>query len=376
MPVSLSRLTPAQPRGGALRSGAARRHRPCAALSDDWQASESETAKLTQAQLLRRKTQQAIEAQEELVRELRDQEERFARLEASLSAAKRSRDVALSPEEVAVLTEAVAVLSDAERAAVLARDPWAAAVEAPPPQLPPLPEPTEDVGWPAADAWASPLRGAFAQFAALASSALAQLRAAPTATEGERLALKAALLKRVAGLDRGARASTADRLDVETLVAALAALSPTASPAASSLGEGRWNVVYTTSPELLGAGLPALLRPAGPLYLTFNGPEGRAGLDVTWPRLSERGGLAIRSRTEVQLSLTSVRLFELLPLPARAAGRDVEFLETLYLDADLRVMRGARSCLLVAIMADSSYKLDAPPRREMLLPAGRASSAR
>jgi len=279
---------------------------------------------------------------------------------------------------------------------VLRRDPWAAALERQSPQLPsvaaaePTPgwpaaeswasigsafqryatPPAADLtpGWPAAESWAS-IGSAFQSFAALAAGALSALRAAPSAG-AERLALKATLLQRVAALDRGARASTADRLDIESLVAALAQVSPTASPALSVLAEGRWNVVYTTSTELLGAGLPAWLRPAGPLYLTFNSAVGRVGLDVSWPQRSERGQLSVSSRTEVRLSFTQSRLFNLLPLPSRGAG-EIEYLDTLYLDGDLRIMRGGNSSLVVAILDDSLFKLDAEGQRTLALPSGR-----
>jgi len=337
--------------------------RPCAAAAapseEAWAAAQSETAKLSQGQLLRRKSaqleKQLSASQEALRSELRAQEERFSKLEEAL--ARTRAGATLSAEELASLTESLTEAEAAQAAAeerLRTESSQRAARVTLPPLSAPLPPPSA-AGFAAPPPW---LAGALQW----ASSAVESMRASPATNSREldarRLRLKSSLLVRISGLDRGGRATTSDRLDVEQLVAGLAQLSPTASPAQSKIGDGRWNCVYTTSPTLLGAGLPALLRPAGPLYLTFNSEAGRCGLDITWPSRSERGSLAARSRTTLTLSWESARLWGLLPLPLRSGkARDLESVELLYLDIDMKVMRTAGNSLVICILDDAFYNL-------------------
>jgi hypothetical protein len=170
---------------------------------------------------------------------------------------------------------------------------------------------------------------------------------------------------RVSPLDRGARATTADKVEVEALVSALAPLSVADRPAwgyrslatvsASTLGEGRWNLVYTTSSDIIGGPL----RPAGPLYLSFNSDEELASLDFSWPLRSERLRLSAVGRASVVLTPISILLLGFLPLPVRSWGRPRDWaeLELLFLDADLKVMRGRRGSLFVLILDDGGYKV-------------------
>jgi hypothetical protein len=148
-----------------------------------------------------------------------------------------------------------------------------------------------------------------------------------TQLEGLRLKLKSDLLLRVAPLDRGAAAPRAAKLDVEALVAALAEVNPTPQPAQSPLSDGRWNVVYTTSAQMLGLRLPDFLRPSGPLYLSFNAAEARAGLDCTWPLKAERASMQVTSPTGIALGFESVKLFRIIPLPL-SKSREYSQLET------------------------------------------------
>ena len=236
-----------------------------------------------------------------------------------------------------------------------------------------------------------------------------------TQLEGLRLKLKSDLLLRVAPLDRGAAAPRAAKLDVEALVAALAEVNPTPQPAQSPLSDGRWNVVYTTSAQMLGLRLPDFLRPSGPLYLSLNAAEGRAALDCTWPLKAERASMQVTSPTGIALGFESVKLFRIIPLPL-SKSREYSQLETsarpsaelthhcgvivarcsrrafcchcrahacapalplplpaVYLDLDLRIMRGAAGTVYVLILDDPSYKIGDETRAfARALPAGRA----
>jgi hypothetical protein len=223
------------------------------------------------------------------------------------------------------------------------------------------------------------LWGLLEGFASAAASSVARLRspeAQKTQLEGLRLKLKSDLLLRVAPLDRGAAATTAAKLDVEALVAALAEVNPTPAPAQSGLSDGRWNVVYTTSAQLLGSRLPDFLRPSGPLYLSFNSAEGRAGLDCTWPLKTERARLTTPSPTSISLEFESVKLFRIFTLPAGRV-REYSFLETVYLDLDLRIMRGGGGTVYILIMDDPFFKIADADRgfARALPPGGGAGSA-
>ena len=161
--------------------------------------------------------------------------------------------------------------------------------------------------------------------------------------EGARLKLKSDMLLLVAALDRGAAASPLDRSRVELLARQLEDLNPTLKPMRSTLNNGRWNIVYTTSGQLLGEGRPGLLRPSGPLYLAFNTEDGAALLQQSWPVKEERARLKPVSDTGMLLEFDAARLFGFFSLPS-GSTREFSFVETLYLDIDMRVMRGA--CIL------------------------------
>jgi hypothetical protein len=325
-----------------------------------------------------------------LPQELKAQEARFASLDAQLAEARAAlasgagASAPLSPSQVAMDALWAAGNADgalanapASAASPLDRDPWSAAVAssasaadvaapasaaggtwgfrraAPPPQPPAPPAPPQAPPGPAR------LWGILEGLATAAASSVARLRspeAARTQLEGLRLKLKSDLLLKVAPLDRGAAATTAAKLDVEALVAALAEVNPTPAAAASGLSDGRWNVVYTTSGQLLGSRLPDFLRPSGPLYLTLNSAEARAALDCTWPLKAERARLTIPSPTSVALEFESVKLFRFFTLPVGRV-REYSFLETVYLDLDLRILRGGGGTLYILIMENPFYKI-------------------
>ena len=298
---------------------------------------------------------------------------------------------------------------------VLARDPWSASVNAPPQsrveaswlqkawaqwtaQAPAAPSPVEaekkqttrqsaGKSEPARPAQAplpsvdSDVGKSFLEvLAAAASSTIARLTspdARARQMDGVRLKLKSDLLLKVANLDRGARANTADKLDVEGLLASLSSVNPTPQPARSPLSDGRWNVVYTTSTQLLGTRMPALLRPAGPLYVSFNSTENLAALDTVWPVTAQRAVMKVTSSSGISLDWTTLKVFGVFSLPVSdPKARDTAFLDTIYLDLDMRIMRGQNGTVFVLIQDDPFYKIkdgDRGVARQGALPAGRSN---
>lgn len=74
------------------------------------------------------------------------------------------------------------------------------------------------------------------------------------------------LLEAISTLDRGVKATVEDRELVDGLAAQLEKLNPTPKPLASPLLNGRWRLLYTTSPTVLGLNKPPFFRPSGPIY--------------------------------------------------------------------------------------------------------------
>lgn len=187
---------------------------------------------------------------------------------------------------------------------------------------------------------------------------------------------KAELLAAIAGTNRGVITTDADRSLVLDKVVQLEVQNPTPQP----LNErdrlsGVWRLIYTTSQDLLGlARLPMV--PAGPIYQCIRGQELRLynvlelqgipfleGVICVAARLTplserrvqvnfERSILGIKgvmnypsldtliSRLETQSPVAALNV----PLNAeRSAG----WLETTYLDEDLRIGRGNNDSLFV-----------------------------
>lgn len=349
--------------------------------------------------------------------ELQEQEARFASLDAALQEARRQADSAnrkLSQEQLT--TDAVWAVAQTE---VLARDPWNDSVVAQPgaavkdsrsgggqgaPDMaawaqrawaqwtgsgdgarePPRPAAARTSPAPAAAPAAAPEAPVAGQsfleaLAAAASSTIARLTspdARARQLDGLRLKLKSDLLLRVASLERGSKATTAEKLEVEGLLASLGSVNPTPQPARSPLSDGRWNCIYTTSTQLLGTRLPPLLRPAGPLYMSFNTAESIAALDTTWPVTAQRAVLKVTSSSSLALEWQSLKLFRVFSLPvADAKAKDTAFLDTIYLDLDMRLMRGQNGTVYVLIQDNPFYKIADNDRGvgQGALPAGRPS---
>jgi len=142
-------------------------------------------------------------------------------------------------------------------------------------------------------------------------------------------------------------------------VAALEAATPAPRPletAAAQLTK-RWRLVYTTSEAILGTRRPRVFRPR-PRILQHIDVGKLAAKNEEWVL----GGLvknSVRARLEPRHDGRTVDVQFLrfgigwlrFPAPARARG----FLETTYVDEDLRISRGDRGNLFVLVD-------DGPPR--------------
>lgn len=212
---------------------------------------------------------------------------------------------------------------------------------------------------PAAADVAKGARGLFGSlFAGIAAATVAQMRS-PAAKRAERraelLRLKSELLLLVAPLERGAAAGPEQEAQVLAAVQQLEALNPTARPMMSSFSDGRWNVVYTSSVQMLGLNKPAVLRPTGPLYVSFNAEDSIAEIECTWPKSREFARTSMPTTSSVQLQFEQVKVFG-IPLPTNAT-REYSFLDTVFLDAEMRICRGGNETIYVLIQDDPTYKI-------------------
>ncbi|MEB3290202.1 MAG: PAP/fibrillin family protein [Leptolyngbya sp.] len=190
---------------------------------------------------------------------------------------------------------------------------------------------------------------------------------------------KADLLEVIAPLNRGIRATPADRLTVEAAAVRLEERNPSPQPLSHPAQmEGNWRLLYTTSQELLNLDrLP--LASLGPIYQCIrlgenriyniaevNGPPLLSGLVTVAARLepvSERrvnvrfergifglqGRLGYQSPNQFIAALTATPRFSLLQGLDFSinAERQAGWLDITYLDADLRIGRGNQGNLFI-----------------------------
>lgn len=190
---------------------------------------------------------------------------------------------------------------------------------------------------------------------------------------------KAELLEAILPLNRGIRATAADRLAVDAAAVRLEERNPTPEAlAAPDRLEGDWQLLYTTSRELLNIDrLP--LASLGPIYqcirvqdkriyniAEISGPPLLSGLVTVAARFTpvssrrvnvqfERGvvglqrPLAYQSPSQFILRLETHRSFSLLQGIDFSinAERQAGWLEVTYLDDDLRIGRGNQGSLFI-----------------------------
>lgn len=187
---------------------------------------------------------------------------------------------------------------------------------------------------------------------------------------------KAELLAVIAGTNRGVITTEANRSLVLDKVVQLEVQNPTPQPLSEQeLLSGVWRLIYTTSPDLLGlARLPVV--PAGPIYQCIRGQELKLynvlelqgipfleGVLCVAARLTpvserrvqvnfERSILGVKGLMNYpSLDVLISRLETQSPVAALSmpldADRSAGWLETTYLDEDLRIGRGNNDSLFV-----------------------------
>ncbi len=187
---------------------------------------------------------------------------------------------------------------------------------------------------------------------------------------------KAAVLRAIAGQNRGLLATAADQARILAAIADLEALNPTPAPVtASPLLAGNWRLLYTTSRELLGLNrLP--LAQLGPIYQCIRPEAARvynlaeivsvpllAGLVCVAARYEataaqrltvnfERAIFGLQRLLRYQSAEAMIDQIEagqnFPPLDFRLANRDRSgWIDITYLDDTLRINRGNEGSVFV-----------------------------
>ncbi len=187
---------------------------------------------------------------------------------------------------------------------------------------------------------------------------------------------KIKLLKAVAVTNRGLLASPAVQAELDQLIRQLESQNPTSNPAqAPELLSGCWQLLYTTSTDVLGLGrVPGVT--LGQIYQVIQADKGRvynlaeaqgipfcdallavkARFEVTNPsRVAiyfEQSMLALQSWVDYQNPTQWLeRLEQAEPLPVLQipldSGRSQGWLDITYLDIDLRISRGDKANVFV-----------------------------
>ena len=129
------------------------------------------------------------------------------------------------------------------------------------------------------------------------------------------------------------------------------AANPTPKPLASGKLSGRWRLLYTTSPSILGLNRPSLLRPAGPIYQYLDTDALTAKNQEPAPFFnSVTAELTPQSASRVAVQFKQFKLLGLIPVIAPESARGQ--LDITFLDDDLRLSRGDKGNLFVLTMDD------------------------
>lgn len=168
-------------------------------------------------------------------------------------------------------------------------------------------------------------------------------------------AKKQQLLSEIAKVDKGVIATQEDKKRIDVICGELEEMNPTEKPLASELINGRWKLLYTTSASILGTDRPALLRPRGYSYQIIDAPGLRAKNTSGLPLFAEvTADLTAVSDSRVDVKFDMFKILKLIPFKA---GPDAKgWLETTYLDEELRISRGDKGNLFVLEMDDPSAK--------------------
>ncbi|KAK8564384.1 hypothetical protein V6N13_005387 [Hibiscus sabdariffa] len=168
--------------------------------------------------------------------------------------------------------------------------------------------------------------------------------------------LKDDLFDAIAPLDRGAEATAEDQERVDQIALGLEAVNQIKEPLKSSLLNGKWELLYTTSQSVLQTKRPKFLRPNGKIYQAINLDTLRAQNMETWPFFNQAtANLVPINPTRVAVKFDYFRIAGLISIKSPGSGRGQ--LEITYLDEELRISRGDRGNLFILKMVDPSYRV-------------------
>ncbi|XP_022895585.1 probable plastid-lipid-associated protein 4, chloroplastic [Olea europaea var. sylvestris] len=167
--------------------------------------------------------------------------------------------------------------------------------------------------------------------------------------------IKKELLEAIAPLDRGAEATPEDGQRIDQIARKLEAVNPTKEPLKSSLLNGKWELIYTTSKSILQVQRPKLLR-SRTNYQAINADRLRAQNMESWPFFNQvTADLTPLNPRKVAVQFDCFKIGGLIPV--KAPGRAQGELEITYLDEELRVSRGDLGNLFILKMVDPSYRI-------------------
>ncbi|TFJ88436.1 hypothetical protein NSK_000010 [Nannochloropsis salina CCMP1776] len=167
--------------------------------------------------------------------------------------------------------------------------------------------------------------------------------------------IKTELLRKAEEVSRGLEASQEQQESILALIKSLEKKNPTKSPTSSALITARWRLVFTTSESILGKTRPAVFRPVGPIYQYINLARGTARNEEQirpipfLPAIEEAIDATIEPVSSQRVNVFFQRLF-LGPLNFKFQSEN--YLDTTYLDKDMRISRGGRGNVFVLIRDD------------------------
>lgn len=120
---------------------------------------------------------------------------------------------------------------------------------------------------------------------------------------------KANLLSLISRVDRGLSASPEDQSRIESAAIQVELLNPEKEPLKSSLLNGKWRLVYTTSASVLGKDRPEWLRPKGSTFQVIDAGKLRAKNIEGPPTFSSvEAELTVENRDTVQVKFTQFNI--------------------------------------------------------------------
>jgi hypothetical protein len=170
--------------------------------------------------------------------------------------------------------------------------------------------------------------------------------------------MKAALLRKIETVERGANASEEDKEEIDVLAQRVEKTQKRKNALETEYINGKWELMYTTSASILGLTKPKLFRPSGPIYQTIDAKNLRAFNSESAPFYNQVSAeLTPTSKSSVDVQFKKFGLFNGLikiNAPESAKGK----LDTTFVDEDLRISRGDKGNLFVLRMRDRSATLD------------------